>query len=1226
MSKTESNKDSTNNAEKLLSELLNYLKEHETKEEIITHTSFGPPWGRYNITDDDYSTFIELYSNVYTKVELYIIERPKVVGPLVIDLDFKYKNRKDRIYTVDDIKYIVTKVNKIIKNYFSVTKNSLIGFVTEKEGPTEKKEGEYKDGFHIMYPRIALNYEMRYLVIDKLREELRNDNLIKKLNCINSVDDIIDHTIVKNNGWCMYGSKKKDGQLYKLTHVYKYDLEEENIKLYDKKSLPLMLSNRKYNETDIIKFHSKLNMDSYNKEIDKIKTKYGLNKPKIDDAIKLENKLIEHEGNYEDEIYENEQQTEIELEEGVKKEYNKNKQLNNKYNKLKSNITDIETAKKLVKLLSVKRATEYVSWRDVCYALYNTSPTLLDAFKEFSKKCPNKYNPNDCIKMWNSAVEPTKLKEQGKGVFRIASLHKWAREDDLEGYENLIRENISDILEEAESGTEYDVAKVVYEIYKHDYKCTSLKNDTWYEFQKHRWVEVEKGYTLKLNMSENLTKEFAVLAGLYFSKCSVSAGIEKDNLINKASNVAKIIVNLKKSPFKSRVMEEASHLFYDSEFEEKLDSYRNLIGFDNGVYDLDTDSFRAGTPDDYITYTVGYDYKEYNMNEPLIKEIEDFFRKIQLEDDMRKYVLTLLASYLDGYTKQQKFILWTGIGCHSKGTKILKYDGKFEKVENIKVGDLLMGDDSTPRTVKQLFRGVDKLYKIKPHHMKEFYVNGNHVLSLKSKQGKIIQLRVDDYYNNIEEFTNYYLYKNKIEFNNETPNIDGYTFGYNINKICYNCVHELDDILKKYNIENYNKRYIPNEYLLTNSEYRFKILAGLVDANSINMEHYRNSWLKNYIPKDLKNKAKYIIGIGSKKLTNNIIYLINSLGLKYKKKKITTGLEEYYLLIIYGKISDIPTIEKKYKGTETDNLYKFKIKEDRTDKYYGYELDKNQRYVMEDFLITRNSNGKSTCVELFQTAFGEYCGILPSTVLTKKKGASSGATPEVAELKGKRFVVIQEPEGDDKIYVGYMKELTGGDTIYARPLFKEPIKFKPQFKLLLTCNKLPNIPSNDGGTWRRLRVTPWESEFVDVDDNGLYNGEELKKNQFPKDYDILDKFEQWKGVFLWYLLKKYYPIYKNEGLIEPSKVLAETKKYKKNSDKYLEFIEDNYIITGKKADIMSLITIYAAFKEWYKNAYNDNNCPSKNELKEYFISKDYKMDKGYVIGIQTRNDQDIMNN
>ena len=59
-----------------------------------------------------------------------------------------------------------------------MTKNSLIGFVTEKEGPTEKKEGEYKDGFHIMYPRIALNYEMRYLVIDKLREELRNDNLI----------------------------------------------------------------------------------------------------------------------------------------------------------------------------------------------------------------------------------------------------------------------------------------------------------------------------------------------------------------------------------------------------------------------------------------------------------------------------------------------------------------------------------------------------------------------------------------------------------------------------------------------------------------------------------------------------------------------------------------------------------------------------------------------------------------------------------------------------------------------------------------------------------------------------------------------------------------------------------------------------------------------------------------------------------------------------------------
>ena len=79
---------------------------------------------------------------------------------------------------------------------------------------------------------------------------------------------------------------------------------------------------------------------------------------------------------------------------------------------------------------------------------------------------------------------------------------------------------------------------------------------------------------------------------------------------------------------------------------------------------------------------------------------------------------------------------------------------------------------------------------------------------------------------------------------------------------------------------------------------------------------------------------------------------------------------------------------------------------------------------------------------------------------------SGGTNTELVQLKGMRYAVMQEPSKGDRINEGIMKELTGGDKITVRGLYKESVTFKPQFKLLLTCNDLPTIPSNDGGTWR----------------------------------------------------------------------------------------------------------------------------------------------------------------
>ena len=66
------------------------------------------------------------------------------------------------------------------------------------------------------------------------------------------------------------------------------------------------------------------------------------------------------------------------------------------------------------------------------------------------------------------------------------------------------------------------------------------------------------------------------------------------------------------------------------------------------------------------------------------------------------------------------------------GTEIMMYDGTIKKVEDVKQNDVVMGDDSTPRNVLELCHNFETMYKIKTNKGKDFIVNENHILSLKS--------------------------------------------------------------------------------------------------------------------------------------------------------------------------------------------------------------------------------------------------------------------------------------------------------------------------------------------------------------------------------------------------------------------------------------------------------------------------------------------------------------
>jgi len=108
---------------------------------------------------------------------------------------------------------------------------------------------------------------------------------------------------------------------------------------------------------------------------------------------------------------------------------------------------------------------------------------------------------------------------------------------------------------------------------------------------------------------------------------------------------------------------------------------------------------------------------------------------------------------------------------------------------------------------------------------------------------------------------------------------------------------------------------------------------------------------------------------------------------------------------------------------------------------------------------------------------GDYKGTVPSTLITQKRTSIGGTSSEVHQLIGKRYAVMQELSKGDTINEGIMKEITGGDPIQCRALFKDSVTFIPQFKLVVCTNTLFDVKSNDDGTWRRIRVCEFKSKF-----------------------------------------------------------------------------------------------------------------------------------------------------
>merc|ERR1711871_5893 len=163
------------------------------------------------------------------------------------------------------------------------------------------------------------------------------------------------------------------------------------------------------------------------------------------------------------------------------------------------------------------------------------------------------------------------------------------------------------------------------------------------------------------------------------------------------------------------------------------------------------------------------------------------------------------------------------------------------------------------------------------------------------------------------------------------------------------------------------------------------------------------------------------------------------------------------------------------------------------------------------------ANGKSLFVEFMAMALGDYRGTVPISLITQKRATVGGTSSEVAQLKGKRYAVMNEPSEGDKINEGILKEITGGDQITGRDLYLPAVTFTPAFDLVACTNHLFDITAQDDGTWRRIRVVPFVSTFADPKDIDKMKKE--RQHVFLKDKEMKNKIEKWIPIFLSMLIE-----------------------------------------------------------------------------------------------------------
>lgn len=278
-------------------------------------------------------------------------------------------------------------------------------------------------------------------------------------------------------------------------------------------------------------------------------------------------------------------------------------------------------------------------------------------------------------------------------------------------------------------------------------------------------------------------------------------------------------------------------------------------------------------------------------------------------------------------------------------------------------------------------------------------------------------------------------------------------------------------------------------------------------------------------------------------------------------------------------------------------------------------------------------NGKGLLSSLVEKALGEYFYIAPSNFLTTDLTKADGANSSLVSCKGRRYVLITEPEnkteGDSNFNIGFIKSLTGSDTINARELHGKTQLFKPTFTLFLQCNNKPNMKKIDKGMVRRLKVCPFNNKFVE---NPKENTNERMINTTLKNKFSNKLYYNEFMLLLLDTIKENFDDNNNyKKIMIPQEYQECTNEYIEENNQILYFLEQltDYAPTEEKKEIPTILIqdLLKHFKDYCNDIKGDENyikflTPKK--LIETLKFNDYVVDckkskrLQYVFNIKTK--------